>query len=50
MPAKPPEKRRTTIAFDKETYKRLRIYCIEKEVALSDAVNAAVQYFLSSKR
>jgi hypothetical protein len=50
MPGKT-DRRRTTVYFDREVYRRLKVYCAEKDISnISDVVNAAVQQFLSGKR
>lgn len=43
------ERRRTTIYFDAETAKNLRIYCAAEDRELSEVTSQAVAEFLSNK-
>ena len=42
--------KKTTLAFDKELHKRLRIFSIEEDVSMTAVVEEAVREYMAQRR
>lgn len=42
------ERRRTTIYFEPETFKRLKVYCAMEDVEMSETANKAIEHYLNA--